>query len=98
RAKGDYLRDAIVAVLRPNVVEHFVPPLETEIDVDIGHRSPPRIEPPLEQQLVLDRINFGDTQGVRNQAADHRSAAGADRYTDTARVVDKVGDDQHVAR
>src|SRR5208282_5409877 len=58
----------------------------------------PRIQPSLEQQSMLDGIDLGDSQCVRNQAADHRAAARTNRNSKPARVADKVGDDQHVAR
>jgi len=98
RAERDYLRDAIVAVLLAHIFEHLVAPLEAKIHVDIRHRLAPRIQPSLEQQPMLDGIDLGNSQRVRNQAADHRAAAGADRNSKPAGVADKIGDDQHVAR
>ncbi len=97
RAEGDDLRDAIVAVFLAHVVEYFVAPLEAEIDVDIGHRAAARIEPSLEQQLVLDRIDLGYPERIGDQAAHHRAAAWSDRNPEAARIIDEVGDDQHVA-
>ncbi len=97
-AERDYLRDPVFAVLFADVVQDLVAPLVTEINVDIGHRLASRIEPALEQQLVLDRIELGDSKRVRHQAADHRAAARADRNAALARVADEIGDDQHVTR
>ena len=97
RAERDYLRHAIVAVLLAHVFEHLVAPLEAKIHVDIRHRLAPRIQPSLEQQAMLDWVDLGDSQRVRNEAADHRAAARTHRNAQPARVTDKVGDDQHVA-
>src|SRR5271163_3990357 len=47
---------------------------------------------------MLDRVDLCDSQRVRNQAADDRATARTDRNPKAARVADKVGDDQHVAR
>src|SRR5580704_9157244 len=88
-SERDYLRDAIVAVLLAHILEHLVAPLETKVDVDIRHRLAPRIQPSLEQQSMLDRIDLGDSQRVRNQAADDRAATGTYRNSQPARVTDK---------
>src|SRR5437879_1421445 len=50
RTERDYLGDAVVAVLAAHVAEHFVAPLEAEVDVNIGHRAASGIEPAFEQQ------------------------------------------------
>src|ERR1700689_1219609 len=62
RAERDYLRHAIVAVLLAHVFEHLVAPLEPKINVDIRPRLAPRIQPSLEQQAMLNRIDLGDSQ------------------------------------
>ena len=46
---------------------------------------------------MLDGIDFGDAERVRDQAADDRAAAGTDRNPAIARIADEVGDDEHVA-
>src|SRR5260370_31042816 len=56
------------------------------------------MEPSLEQQPMLDGIDFWDSKRVRDQATDHRAASRPDRNSKPARVADKVGDDQHVSR
>ena len=53
RAERDDLRDVFLAVLLPDVVDHFAAPAHAEIDVDIGHRNALGIQEPLEEQ---DRI------------------------------------------
>src|ERR1700676_4834684 len=47
---------------------------------------------------MLDGIDLGDSQRVRNQAAEHRAASRTGRNSKPASITDKVGDDQHVAR
>src|SRR5258708_6011361 len=96
-AEGDYLRDAIGAVLFADVVEQLVAALVAKIGIDIGHRLAPRIQPSLEDQLVLDWINFRYPERIRNQRTNHRAAPRADRNPLAARVADVVLHDEHVA-
>ena len=70
-AESDYLRDALIAILAAYVIEYLVAALEAEIDINIRHRAPARIKPSLEQKLMFDRIDFGNPEGIGNQAADH---------------------------
>ncbi len=95
RAKGDDLGDVVLAVLAPDVGDDLIAPAVLEVDIDVGHRHPIRVEEALERQLVQDRVDRGDTQGVGDDASGRRSAA---RRLDALRAGkgDEVGDDQEV--
>ena len=97
RPEGDDLRDVVLAVALAHVADHLVAALEAEVHVDVGHRLALRVEEALEEQVVRNRIEVGDAQRPRHDAARRRAAAGADRDALALRVVGEVGDDQEVA-
>src|SRR5205085_6390617 len=67
-------------------------------DVDVGHRDAIRIQEALEQQIELERIDVGDAKRVSDERAGGRAAAGADWNSTLACGLDKVSDDEEVAR
>ena len=78
RAVGDDLRDPVVAPLLGDVPDHVTPPAFVEVDVDVRHGDAFRVQEPLEDQPVLQRVQVGDAQRVGDQAACGRAAARAD--------------------
>ena len=96
RPERDDLRDAVAAVLLAHVVDDALAALDGEVDVDVGHRLAARVEEPLEQQVVADRVDVGDLEAVRDERAGGRAAARADADAVALREVDEVGDDQEV--
>ena len=96
RAEGDDLGDVVLAVLAPDVGDDLLAPSVLEVDVDVGHRHPVRVEEALERQLVEDRVDRRDPQRVGHDRARRRSPAGGlDPLL--AGEPDEVGDDQEVA-
>ena len=79
RGVGDDLRDPVLAVLLGDVADHLAAPALVEVHVDVGHRDALGVEEPLEDQLVLDRVEVGDAQDVGDERARRRPAAGAAR-------------------
>ena len=61
-----------------------------------GQRYALGIQEALEDEVVLERIDVGDPQAVRHQAAGRRAAPGPDGDVVLARVPDEVPDDQEV--
>ena len=68
-AKGNDLGDGFPAVGIGDIVDHPVAPIHTEVDVEVGHGHPLRIEKAFEQQVVLQRIEIGDLQRIGHQRA-----------------------------
>ena len=66
RAEGDDLRDAVVAVLRGDVVDHLVAAVFGEVDVDVGHLAAFEVQEALEDEAVLERIDVGDAECVKD--------------------------------
>src|SRR5260370_893247 len=67
------------------------------MDVDIGNGDALGVQEALEEQVVLQRVDVGDAQGVAYQAARGRTPARSDRNVLRARVVYEIPDDQEVA-
>ncbi len=67
RAEGDHPGDVILAV---GVLDIFMRQGQIlEIDIYIRHRDSVRIQETLEQELVLDRIQVGDSQAIGHHGA-----------------------------
>ena len=59
-AEGDDQTDRIEAVALCHVGDDALAPFHAEVDVEIGHRHPFRVQQAFEKQVVLQRIQFGD--------------------------------------
>ena len=95
-AEGDDLGHVVLAVLALDVVDDLLPPAGTEVNVDIGHGHPLRVEEPLEVQPVLHGVHVGDIQAVGHHGPRRRSPARPHRDAVSLGVADEVGDDQKV--
>ena len=95
RAERADLGDVAVFVL--GVVDHVLPAVAAEVDVDIGRLGPVGVEEPLEQQVVLQRADVAQAEHVRHDRAAGRTAGAAgDAFFH--READEVPHDQEVAR
>ena len=63
------LRHAVGAVFIFDVLNDLCPAANTKIDVDIRHRTALGIEESFKQQNMPDRIEIGDFESIRDQAA-----------------------------
>ena len=105
RPEGHDLRDAhllgfgvaVPSYFSAHVADHLVAAAHAEVDVDVRHRDALGVEEALEDDVVLDRIDAGDAEPVRDEAAGRGAAARPDRNAAAPRVVDEVRDDQEVA-
>ncbi len=80
-----------------HVFDQLAAPAHAEVDVDIGHGDALGVQKTLEEQVVLQRVNVGDAQGVAHEAARGRTAPRPDGNFLRARVVNKIPHDQEVA-
>ena len=99
-SKGDDLGHAVVAEAVYNVMEHLVPPVVLEVQVDIGHLLAFKVEEPLEDQPVFQRVHVGDAQAIEGHTGsgatpdsifDTTAADEADDIPDHQEVVGEVG-------
>ena len=98
RGEGDHLRDVVVAVLLRRVPDHLAAVAGVEVHVDVGHLLATRVEHPLEQQVVLDRVDVDDAQAVRDARTGRAPPPGADPDPARLRVVHEVPHDEEVRR
>ncbi len=97
-AEGGDLAHGILAVLVLDVVDDAVAVGLAEVDVEVGHRDPLRVQETLEQQVVAQRIEVGDALRIGHQRARAGTPARSDRAAVVLGPVDEVAHDQEVAR
>ena len=96
RAEGDHTGDVILAV---GVLDIFMRQGQIlEIDIYIRHRDSVRIQETLEQELVLDRIQVGDSQAIGHHGASRGTTAWPHHAALRPRSRDVVLHDQEVVR
>ena len=94
-AKGDNLRHLVFAVAGDGVADHLFALIVGKVEVEVGHGDATWIQKALEDQVVGQRIEVGDTDDVGN---DRASARAAHVVPDAAfpGVVAEVAHDQEV--
>ena len=66
-AEGDDLAHGVAAVGLGHVLNHPVATVHAEVDIEVGHRYPFRVQEAFEQQVVLQGIEVGDLLHVSHQ-------------------------------
>ncbi|MNS88353.1 hypothetical protein D3C72_1223240 [compost metagenome] len=94
--EGDDLAYRVATVLLGHVVDHPIATVHAEVDVEVGHRYPFRIEETLEQQVIFQRVEVGDLLHIGHQRPGTRSTARTHRYAVVLGPLDKVHHDQEV--
>ena len=99
---GDDVRDALLPVLAPDVVDDLAAAPHAEVDVEVGRGDALRVEEALEEQPEADRVEVRDPQQVGDEAAGAGAAAGThgdalalrprDEIPDHQEIVDEPGD------
>src|SRR5690606_5498374 len=96
-AVRDDLRDAVAAVSRRDVIDDFVAAIHAEIDIEIRHGHAFGIEEAFEQEVVLEGVEFRDTERESDQRASARTTPGAYRDLVLLGPLDEIGDDEKIA-
>ena len=68
RPERDDLRDRILPVFLPDILDHLLTLVVGEVDVDVGHADPVGVQEALEEEIVLERVDIGDAEGIRHDA------------------------------
>ncbi len=97
-AEGSDLRHCRHAVFFANVFDDAPAFVLAEVDIEVGHGDPFRIQEALKQKCVTQRVEIGNAQCVGDQRAGSRTSSGSDRYVVVFCPVDEIRDDQEVAR
>ena len=66
-AKSGDLADGVFAVLFLHIVDHPVAIGLAEVDIEVGHRNPLGVQETLKQQVVFQRVQIRDLEGVGHQ-------------------------------
>src|SRR5690606_17927678 len=91
------LADALFAVLLAHVLNDFAAAFDTEVNVDVGHADTVRVQEPLKQQVVAQRVKVRDAQRKRDNAAGRRAAPRPNRNAAVFGPLDEVPHNQEVA-
>src|SRR5690606_40309628 len=94
--EGDALAYRVAPIGLGDVFDHPVAPFHAEVDIEVGHGYPFRVEEAFEQQVVLQRVQVGDQQRVGDQRARPGTPARADRHAVVLGPLDEVHHDQEV--
>ena len=68
-AVGDDLADMVAAILAGHILDDPLAPFHAEVHVEIRHGHAFRVQEALEQQVIGQRVQIGDTDGVGHQRA-----------------------------
>ena len=97
-AEGHDLRDMVVSVFLPHIVDNFASSRVSEVHIDIGHRHALGVQKALEEEAILHGVDLCDMKRIRYHRACRAAAPGADRNTRAFREIHKVPHDQEVVR
>ena len=97
-AESGNLAHGVLAVLVLHIVDHQVAVGLAKVDVKVGHGHPLGVQKPLEQQVVLQRVQVGNLERIRHQTAGTRAPAWPHRAAIVFGPVDEVAHDQKVTR
>ncbi len=98
RAEGDDLANLFLAVFLLHIADHLFAAIHAEIDVEIRHADPFGVQEAFEQEVVAQRIQIGDGQGIGNKRPRPRAAPRSHRDVVVLGPLDEIGDDQEIAR
>ena len=90
------LADGVFAIFGFDVIDNAFAVALAKVDVKVGHGDPLGVQKTLEQQVVLQRVQVGDLQGIGHQRTRTRAAPRPDRAAVGLGPVDEVAHDQKV--
>ena len=95
-AERHNLRHMIAAVFLIDIVDHFAAPFNAEIHVKVRHADAFRIQKTLEKQIILHRVNPGDTDAICRKTSCAGTSPRPDRNALAFGISDKVMHDQEI--
>jgi hypothetical protein len=67
--EGNDLYHLILSVFLDHVIDDFLPAFEAEVNIDIRHGYPFRVQETLKEQIIAHRIDISDLQTVGNDTS-----------------------------
>ncbi len=98
RAEGEDLAHPVLAVPLGDITDHVTAATFVEVEVDVRRGDAFGVEEPLEDQPVLDRVEFGDTEDIGDHRPGRRTTPRADPDALLPGVPADVGDNEEVGR
>ena len=95
-SEGDNLGNLVFPVFFNHIVNDFLTPLIAEVNINIRHADPLRIQKPLKNQIIADRINIRDFQHIGHNAPGSRSSPRTHHNFILLRVIDKIPYNQKI--
>jgi len=95
--KGDDLAHPVTTIFFLHVLDHLLAAIHAKVDVKVGHANPLRIQEPLKEQAVTQRIKVGDGQRIGHQTARARATTRTDWNIVILGPFDEIGHDQEIA-
>ena len=78
-AKCDDLGHRLPPIGLRNVLDHLVPAIHAEINIEVRHRYPLGVQEPLKQQVVGQRVKVSNLKGVGHQGTGARTPTRTNR-------------------
>src|SRR5699024_5737823 len=88
--EGNNLRNFVFAPSLSGVLDHLTTAAVIEVDIDIGCRGSLWVQKSLKQQVVFNRVDIGNGQGISHQSTRCRTTARADPNTDGAGMLNNL--------
>ena len=79
-----------------HIADHLFAAIHAEVDVEVGHRHPFRVQEAFEQQRIAQGVKVGDGQHIGHQTARTRAPAGPHGDVVLLGPFDEIGHDQEV--
>ena len=96
-AKSNNLAYMVLPIPLLHIINDFLPAHIAEIYINIRHGNPLRVQEALKEQVILQRVQIRNPQGIRHDAAGSGASPRPYRYIDAPGVVDKIPHNQEVA-
>src|SRR5699024_11190624 len=97
-AEGNHLRDFVFAPTLSGILDHLSATAVVEVDINIRRGWTLRDQKSLEEQVMFNRVDISNSQGISNECARCRTTAWADPNTDGTSMFNDLCDDQEVGR
>src|SRR5690606_9468889 len=94
--EGDDLGYRVAPVGLGHVFDDPIAAFHAEVDIEVGHGYPFRVEDGFELQVVLQRVQVGEQQRVSDMRSRPGTLARADRHTVVLGPLDEFHHDQEV--
>ena len=94
--EGNNLHHPVCSVFSRYIIDDLLPSLEAEVHVDIRHGDTLRIQEPLKEQVIPDRINVGNSKTVGHDTSRRGTSSRSHHNVMIPCILDEIPHDQEV--